>query len=99
MTPMWTRSPGDFAAAPRAEPESEVTDVSGDGPVATGARASSPLDRKKYRSMIEDYPVDLERMSRIAEPSPFTLEDGVEQTVTWLTDGRYQVDWRAWRFR
>lgn len=43
-----------------------------------------PITSSRYRSMTQHYPVDVEPIRRLAGDPPFTLEDGVRETVEWL---------------
>jgi nucleoside-diphosphate-sugar epimerase len=54
------------------------------GDVATRLGIGFPLTTSRYRSMTEGYPVPIERTIALTGTGPYSLQEGVRQTVTWL---------------
>lgn len=45
-----------------------------------------PLDSSRYRSMTSDYLTPMDRTFDLLGPPPYSLEDGVAETVAWLRE-------------
>lgn len=67
-----------------------LTGVAGSLLSALGARF--PITLSRYRSMTEDYFSPMEDTIKAFGPAPYSLEDGIKETVEWLSaywDGKY----------
>lgn len=56
------------------------------GDILGSVKVPFPVTSSRYRSMTEDYPAPMERTLELTGPSPFTLENGVDETIRWLED-------------
>lgn len=68
------------------------------GDVLQSAGLSAPLTTKRYRSMIDDYLVDVGPIHELVGEPHVDLRTGVDTTVDWLERGGFEHGWRSWRF-
>ena len=68
----------------RMVPASLVHGVAIVGDVATKLGFRFPLTTARYRAMTETYPVPIERTIALTGTGPYSLQEGVRETVTWL---------------
>jgi GlcNAc-P-P-Und epimerase len=54
------------------------------GDVVTRVGLNFPLTTGRYLSMTENYPVPIDRTLELTGAGPFSLKEGVRQTVSWL---------------
>ncbi|MBI3070820.1 MAG: NAD(P)-dependent oxidoreductase [Deltaproteobacteria bacterium] len=49
-----------------------------------------PLSTRRYNNMLVEAPYPVERTERVVGPLPYTLENGVAETVRWLRDSNFR---------
>jgi nucleoside-diphosphate-sugar epimerase len=49
------------------------------------------IDSSRFNSMIEEYPVPIESTFELLGESPYSLEESVKQTLTWLNEHYYNL--------
>ncbi len=54
------------------------------GDMLAAIKINFPITRSRYRSMTTDNAADMEKTFRELGESPFTLDDGIRETVKWL---------------
>jgi nucleoside-diphosphate-sugar epimerase len=68
----------------RMVPASLVHGIAIVGDIATRVGIGFPLTTSRYASMTEGYPVPIERTIALTGTGPYSLQEGVRQTVAWL---------------
>lgn len=68
----------------RKAPRSLLCGLAVIGEIVKLAGISFPLALSRYKSMTSDYPVPIDRIFETFGTPPFSLEDGVRETVSWL---------------
>jgi GlcNAc-P-P-Und epimerase len=56
------------------------------GDVLTAVKLKFPITSSRYRSMTEDNPAPMSKTIQVLGKPRFTLQQGIEETVTWLKD-------------
>jgi len=56
------------------------------GDLVRAAGVGFPIFSSRVRSMTNDYPTPMEPTFEVCGPSPYSLEDGVNETVRWLRE-------------
>ncbi len=57
------------------------------GDVLTALRLPFPITSGRYRSMTSDYITPMDRTIAVLGEAPYTLEQGVDETIRWYEDG------------
>jgi nucleoside-diphosphate-sugar epimerase len=58
------------------------------GDVAQRFGFKAPLSTLRYKAMTEDYLPPIERTLNLVGPGPYSMEEGIEETVRWLNNRR-----------
>lgn len=56
------------------------------GDVLAMAKVKFPITSSRYASMTQDYLTPMERTFKVLGNTPYTMEQGIEQTVNWLNN-------------
>lgn len=71
---------------PRIVPRPLVRGMALAGDVLTGVGLPFPITSSRYQSMTQDYRPPMEASLAVLGSGPFTLEDGVRETLDWLRE-------------
>jgi nucleoside-diphosphate-sugar epimerase len=69
----------------RVVPQFMLASLAAIGSLLTSMGLRFPITRSRYRSMTEDYFSPVDRTIHAFGPSPYSLEEGIRETVEWLT--------------
>jgi hypothetical protein len=76
---------------PKTAPRSVLYSAALLGELLQRIRIKAPLNMLRYKAMTEDYLTPIQRTLDLVGPSPYSLEQGIEETIRWFSTGEVRA--------